>query len=930
MHTIIPTVKIKTINGIPHQCILINGRQVFIPETQTPREFLLDFEGEHIKINQNPVQHYTVHVICTSHHDLGYTDLSSEVIKKYTQALRQAVDDAYADSDYRISIESFWSLEEYMGASDESYRDKMAELLKSGRFEVNASYGNMITEVMGHSELYRSVRPALDFAEKHGFPVITASHNDIPGFTWGFCRALCDHGIKMLVMGFPEYNNWGEAKLPCQWDFKQTLGYALPGGVIWESPDGKKLLMWITDQQYGPFPSLKNLDSYLAHLTDSGYPYDVLRYPVIGASQDNSPYHSGYADSVRKWNAEWDYPRLIMSTNRDFYLDFEKYIPSLKVIKGDVPGCDYPAGHLSLPDTAALNAYNRSQMLSAQTLAFITRTLTEKIPDNDLFRRAQRAILHYDEHCTAFHFPCGPTADAAKYEKKLYAYRAASYIYEASQKAMAEVADRLTAKEGITLCVFNPTAQFMTAPVEKLMREFDNGGQYLRWMDEGYYKIAQIADRFHYNPQNGYLEGKFDLYGPNDEKIPFVLDEIGVDDPELYAAGRKGAGSGSRRYGFFEDPSGIKQTLRFVACDLPPFGYKAYRLVLSEKENDKTTTDSGHFIENEYFRITTRNGVLFIYDKQTGCDLLDHERHGFGEVLTRDEAYNVRKSGWKFEKRKISGVRECIYFSSAAPGHPHIVMRISLTCGIRRFDADFKIIKDDTPLLTTAIAFPFKAENAEFTFDAPLCAAKPAVHVLHGAYSDIACLYGWVRQDDISTGRSVICSSPDSAVFSLSEFRDIYISTAHRCYMDHEKAVHQPQQPGEFQKGNFFSVIDCGNFGTNFALSDPAVWVMRYSFTTASVNDGIQICERFAESVKNAPQAILKHPERSGSLPDLDSAMTISGELSVLNICMEKNGTEISLWNRMGEEKTAAIAVKEKTVKITVPPDTVKTTFIHS
>lgn len=932
MHKIIPTVKIKMIDGKLYQCVLVDSEIIFIPETQVIKEVVYDFHGEQIIIKQKPVPHCIVHVICTSHHDLGYTDISSEVLKKYTQALKQAVDDAYADADYRISIESYWSLEEYMETTDNIYRDKMLELLKSERFELNATYGNMITEVMGHAELYNSVRPALEFSEIHGFPVISASHNDIPGFSWGFCRALCDNGVKMLVMGFPEYNNWGEKKLPCQWDFRKTLGHDLPGGVVWESPNGKKLLMWITDQQYGPYPSLRNLDEMLNDLYSNEYPYEVLRYPVIGASQDNSPYHAGYAESIRKWNSEWDYPKLLMSTNAEFYRDFEKYLPSLKVIRGSVPGCDYPAGHLSLPDTSALNAYNRAELKSAETLAFMTESLTGGKRDDDLFKRAQRAVLRYDEHCTSFHFPCGPTATAAKFERKLYAYKAASYIYEASEKAMAEIADHINTKEeeGLILVVFNPTAYVMTATVETLMREFDNGGQYLRWMNDGYYKIAQVADRFHYNPQNEFLEGKFKIIDTSNNEVPFALDIINdINEPEPYAAQRLGTGNGTRRYGFFENPCGIKQTLRFIARDLPPFGYRAYKLLPSENESRITKTDNGQFIENEYYKIIYEDSLIYIFDKQTGKNLLDPDGYIFGEILTRTACYNVQRSKWIFVCRVISNIRKCLYFRCTAEGHPDITMRIGIYHGIKRFDANYKITKDETPLLTTAIAFPFKAERAEFTFDASLHTAKPAEDILDGAYSDISCLYGWIRQDDMISGNSIICSPSESSVFCMSEFRDIYISTAHRCYMDYEKAVHLPETPDDFRKGNFFSIIDCGNFGTNFALSDTATWVMRFAFTTAFTTDGIEVCERFSESVKNHPQAIFKHPERNGKLPAEFNTMTITGDVSVLYVGNISDGTEAVLWNRASGDKNIVIAFNGKDSEIKIPADTVKRILLN-
>lgn len=105
---------------------------------------------------------------------------------------------------------------------------------------------------------------------------------------------------------------------------------------------------------------------------------------------------------------------------------------------------------------------------------------------------------------------------------------------------------------------------------------------------------------------------------------------------------------------------------------------------------------------------------------------------------------------------------------------------------------------------------------------------------------------------------------------------------------------------------------------------------MRYAFTTAFTTDGIEVCERFSESVKNHPQTIFKHPERKGILPAEFIAMTFTGDISVLSVSNVCNGTEVVLWNRGSDEKIGVIKLNGKSIEVKIPSDTVRRIFISS
>lgn len=105
-------------------------------------------------------------------------------------------------------------------------------------------YGNLITEQLGHEECYRAMYSAETLAQKCGVRITTASHNDIPGVSWGLCRALCDAGIEFFLPEFPNYYNWGGHGLTSFWSEQEIFGYEGPGACYWKAPDGKRILLW--------------------------------------------------------------------------------------------------------------------------------------------------------------------------------------------------------------------------------------------------------------------------------------------------------------------------------------------------------------------------------------------------------------------------------------------------------------------------------------------------------------------------------------------------------------------------------------------------------------------------------------------------------------------------------------------------------------
>ena len=274
-----------------------------------------------------------------------------------------------------------------------------------------------------------------------------------------------------------------------------------------------------------------------------------------GGSRDNSPYIGGYAQTIRAWNAQWAYPRLISSTNARFYPDLLPQLPAdLPVWRGELPGQDYPVGAASTATATGVNRCTHAELPAAETLATLAAARTNyRYQDARLFT-AYEEVLWHDEHTWGHHFPCGPTAAAAELEKAVHAYRAAALAHDVLNKAMARVADAIQfTQAGLHLVVFNPLAQEHSGVVSTPLRELDNCGSTMAPTPDGRLRGVLLQDRWHVNPAQEIIDGRFELIDvETGEALPYQIDEITAFGPARYAAQRVGIGAGGKRYGFLK------------------------------------------------------------------------------------------------------------------------------------------------------------------------------------------------------------------------------------------------------------------------------------------------------------------------------------------------------------------------------------------
>jgi hypothetical protein len=883
-------------------------------------------------LDWRPAKRWRVHVVQTSHHDVGYTDLASRVLPQHADYLDAAIDMAWAtrdfpeDARFRIVIEAAWSLLAFLRSKPEGRVRRMIDLLRAGRIELAALFGNLVTELCGHEVLARSLYPAFRLKREFGVPLTSAEHNDIPGISWGLCRVLADAGVSFFCPGLPLYYSWSGEDLPSFWDEEAVFGRRGPGAFWWESPSGKRVLFWCNNSGCGGDcrPTLPGLADRLRQLEAQGYPYDVLRWPVLGAARDNSPYIEDYAHTIRAWNERWAYPHLICGTNATFYEEFGKQVPrDLPVRRGELPGQDYPVGAMSTSLATTVNRNNHVRIPVAEALATIASSSTDLRYPRETIDQAVEETLWYDEHTWGHHFPAGPTAWAGQLEKAVHAHRAAALAHDVAAKALARIADHVRRDEpGLYLVVFNPLPFLRTDPAAAPFREIDNCGSEIVAVPadkdpngSGYLRGVLLTDRWHVNPDPAFAKGKFDLVDLTTGRgVRYQIREIGSsEDTVPYAAERFGLAAGAKRYGFFEVPRGLRRDLCFIAEDVPSFGYKTYRLVPRDTPQEHPAPNGAqHVIENEYYRIeidreTSR--IRRIHDQELDRDLIDP---GAGEdfagvaIRVPQGTEGLVLSRGKPEAAPVGPISATLKWTTHLGDVARVVHTVTLHRGIRRIDVAVRVLRDPRPLQDLHLVFPFAVTDPRFRYEGVLSTMNPIADYLPGSQSNRIAVQNWVKI--AGKEMTVLWSSVDSPIVSFGRLWPDYVSPAHRCVpLPAEK--NPPLTEADLNRAVIYSNLFNNNFQTNFVISQCDSVLFRYVVTTRAgdVSDaeahgfGLRAVAPFETIFTDRVQEPLLPPD-TGFLSIEDPAVS----LLACKRAEDEQGIVLRLWN------TASHAVRTR------------------
>ncbi len=905
------------------------------PRDATPVTVSLSVQGREStthEVTLQPPRKWTVHVSQRSHHDVGYTNLASVVLREHVQFLDEALDmaDATADwpeeSRFRLVIEQAWSLVEFLRRAPADRVAKMIALLREGRFELTALFGNMTSELCGHESLVRCLYPSARLAREHGFAITSAEHNDVPGMSWGLAEILAEAGIRIFCPALPRYWDWCQPSMQSFWDDGALFPKGRPGCFWWEAPSGRRVLLWDNfGAGSGPYASLPGLADRLQELSESEYPFNTVRWTVIGGARDNSPYIQDFCRTVRDWNAKWTYPRLMVSTNAMFYEELSHQLPDdLPVFRGELPGPDYPVGAASTAEATAANRANKTELLSAERLASLACAMTDLAYPGEALDEAYEDVLWHDEHTWGHHFPCGPGCRASQHEKAVHAHRAAAIAGNVGDTAVARIADHVRLPgDGFYIAVFNPLPWTRSIPVVTPMREFENCGSTMARLPannsdgETFLRGVPLTDRWHAHPPPELVAGRFKLVDVvSRQAVDFQIAPVeNACETVPFAPERVGLGRGGLRYGGMEHPSGLLSDLHFLARDLPACGYRVYELKpLTDMPEAATADDPARVIESDHYRLEldASGAIASLIDRETGRELLDPcAPHGLGDFVVRgpnDEGAIPAQFGpWTIER--TGPVYSRLLRTGSAPGHPQISQTITLRTGIKRVELATRVLKDATPALDAHLAFPFRFEQPRFRYQGALSGLSLVEDFLPGAYWDTLAVQDWVCVS--GADGAVVWSSLDAPLVCLGDLWPGYVSPAHSARVP-SRAHHPPTALGEVRNGWVYSTLFTNNFGTNFSVSQTGSILFRHVFTSCAEAPEDGLAGRIGLEQMTPARTIFLERRREGRLPTSASLLELSGDPLVpltLKPAEDGRGHILRLWNSAPRVADADIVV---------------------
>ncbi|MEW6756242.1 MAG: hypothetical protein AB1505_35500, partial [Candidatus Latescibacterota bacterium] len=233
---------------------------VYVPDTRQPARATVVLEAggqvhDRRALTCEPRKHWQVHLVPIAHHDLGYTDTIEGVLAKYVRIYEDMLRFCAETADwpeearFRYTAEEAWSLQHFVEHAAPEAVDRLAALVRQGRVEIPALFGNQISGLCSHEELVRLLYPSVRLARRLGGTIRTGSITDIPGLSWGLPSVLAGAGVRYFFAGLPTYFRWQNPRVAPDvhtfWDEEVVLrSHGRPDAFYWEGPDGGRVLVY--------------------------------------------------------------------------------------------------------------------------------------------------------------------------------------------------------------------------------------------------------------------------------------------------------------------------------------------------------------------------------------------------------------------------------------------------------------------------------------------------------------------------------------------------------------------------------------------------------------------------------------------------------------------------------------------------------------
>lgn len=581
----------------------ISRRSIYLPEVEkyTEADCQLKIKSDIYKksVVLRKRKHYELHLMILTHMDIGYTNPQPVVKERHIQTLNDVLVMCENDPDFKWTIETTWLLEQYELSVSKKRFNQLMDFIEVGRISLSPIYSNPFTGWVSVEEILRSFDKMKEYADRYGIEFSAAIYNDLPGASWILPQVLTKCGTKFCAFGINEIYQ------------QYTLQSNLPKVFYWEGADDSKMVTYITEayvegRSLGLEQNINCIETRLWNrlnkLEEWDYPYEMVL--INAAYNDNSGIPKRQYDTAKKWNQNYEYPKIIISNLNEFSEEFiNRYKNKIPTIKGDWTS-DWDILSQSEPKQFIKHRLVQKKLLDAEKLSTINWLADSiNLPLAKNISEAYKSILNFSGHGSGLEYGFGSPEDNAL----TMAYRE-NYLDAANLETEAVIRRsfyRLFRSNfgfgNESVIVFN-TLSWQRDAVAEVNFKIQNINNY------------QIVD------------------ATTDEVIPGYCD------------GHK---------------------LRFIARNLPSLGYKIYKLKKLDNAGDITENDlkfSDNSLENEFYRIIfdpKSGNILKIVDKKFHIDFVDGKNNfKFLEPVRERRSIGEKYCSFQQEVIKVSVIDE--------------------------------------------------------------------------------------------------------------------------------------------------------------------------------------------------------------------------------------------------------------------------------
>ena len=451
-----------------------------VPASEEPRPLTLHVDGIEKAVYQGtftPKRRWMVYALPMEQADFGYNDLPARTLEWENRFIDKALAIQARHPSYSFTLDAAANLDSYLATRQEPQTAQLLGHLRSGRWGLNALYGNFFTGLMSPEELYRAIEFAMRAGKQRGLNVDSASQTDEPSVTWAIPQVLADAGIKYFTNGSDPIRG---ALNPIG-----LLNFKSP--FYWAAPNGSRVLMWsgvsytaVDDMTWGGWnaeavasgryaPSLlgltRSLPLFLSQYERADFPFDAVQ--LFGLHNDEIPMrHWGDADILDLWNREFAYPRVIAAPQRDFFQYITgRFGDRIQTFTGDGGAYWEDEAGADARIAARIRAA-QTQLVAAETFESIALWLQPHLRfDPAPFEAAWRNVLLADTYvwsdANSFRRPDSYRTREGEAAHRAWADAAFQQTKDLRLVAMDKVAELVrTDRQGVV--VFNPESQART------------------------------------------------------------------------------------------------------------------------------------------------------------------------------------------------------------------------------------------------------------------------------------------------------------------------------------------------------------------------------------------------------------------------------------------------------------------------------------